>query len=124
MASRWRPPDERRRLLTKAGAEETNLENSGVGGLVTSNDGELIGNQLGIKEARGSEVGRLELLQRLSVELGFQLLEDMSKLCTGQRQISVVPSPKSCTGPRTKSQNRVIARSTSNRRRQGRNGHR
>lgn len=63
----------------------TDLEDNRVGRLVRLNAQELLYRNLGVGEASGREVGLLELGQSLCVEGGFQLLEDISKLCKMKR---------------------------------------
>lgn len=60
-----------------------------MGGLVLSNECQLIDNQLRVIEPSSCEVRRLERLQCLCIELGLQLLKDMRKLCKAIGKIFV-----------------------------------
>ena len=48
--------------------------------LISTDRCELLNGQIGVREARGSKVGRLELGEGLRVELALEILEDTSKL--------------------------------------------
>jgi hypothetical protein len=52
-----------------------------VGRLIALDHGELLGRDRGAREAGAGEVGLLERRERLRVELGLELLEDVGELC-------------------------------------------
>lgn len=56
------------------------LERASVCCLIALDRCELLRREVGVGETSGGEVGRLELLQRLLVELGLQLLENVRKV--------------------------------------------
>ena len=72
--------DEAVRERERQGPEvDAYLDGSDVGRLVGPDDGELLNRDVRRREARSRKVGRLELGERLLIEVGLELLEDIRK---------------------------------------------
>lgn len=79
-------------FVCEVGNRSAHLKDSRVCGFIIRYQRELIGNQLRIAETSCGEIGRLEFLECLRIELGFKLLEHMGKLYDPERKWSMFVS--------------------------------